>query len=61
MILQLSGHAELHGNPGISTHEAKNGDDDPVVQITSGTGLTRTVSKCWSGVYKVVCILLFVW
>lgn len=50
MIIQLSGHAELHGNPDINNHDTKKEDDDPVVQITSGSGLTHSVSKCLSGV-----------
>lgn len=50
MIIQLSGHAELHGNPEINNHDIKKEDDDPVVQITSGSALTHSVSKCLSGV-----------
>lgn len=50
MIIQLSGHAELHGNPDINSHDAIKEDDDPVVQIKSGSGLTHSVSKCLSGV-----------
>lgn len=48
MIIQLSGHAEL--NPDINNHDPKKEDDDPVVQITSGSALTHSVSKCLSGV-----------
>lgn len=50
MIIQLSDHAELHGNPDINNHDTKKEDGDPVVQITSGSGLTHSVSKSLSGV-----------
>lgn len=50
MIIQLSGHAELHGNPDINNHDTIKEDDDPVVQIKSGSDLTHNVSKCMSGV-----------
>lgn len=71
MIIQLSSHAELHGNPEINNHEIKKEDPEPVVQITSGSGLTHSVTKCLSGVctglvkphfksFKVACISLFI-
>ncbi|XP_059207856.1 histone acetyltransferase KAT5a isoform X2 [Centropristis striata] len=46
----LSGHAELHGTPDINNHDIKKEDADPVVQITSGSALTHSVSKCLTGV-----------
>lgn len=50
MIIQLSGNAELHGNPDRNSHDTVKEDDDPVVQVKSGSGLTNSVSKSLSGV-----------
>ncbi|XP_018547263.1 histone acetyltransferase KAT5 isoform X1 [Lates calcarifer] len=46
----LSGNAELHGNPDRNSHDTVKEDDDPVVQVKSGSGLTNSVSKSLSGV-----------
>lgn len=50
MIIQLSGHSELHGTPDTNNHDTIKEEDDPVVQIKSGSDLKHNVSKCLSGV-----------